>query len=306
MALQYPEILSLKREGQLFDYTERDTMLYALAVGMGRDPHDADELPFVYEKELKAVPSLATVVAWGAGVPTADLGLDYKLVLHGEEEIVFHRPMPAAARLSVDSSIVEVYDKGAGKGAVIHRRMVLNDAADGRPIATINRFPFARGDGGRGGATSGAPIPHQVPGRAPDVSVSYSSRPEQAALYRLCGDRNPLHIDPVIAASAGFKVPILHGLANYGVTCRAVLATWCDYDPTRILSHAVRFSAPFYPGETLRIDMWRDGDVVSFEAKAVERGLTVIKNGKTVIGPSCAQAGASSQAMAEDKSSNTR
>lgn len=283
MPLLYPDILTMKRTGQTFDYAERDTILYALAIGMGRDPHDAAELPFVYEKALKALPSLATVVAWGAGIPTAELGVDYKLVLHCEEEIIFHRPMPAAARLSVDSGIVEVYDKGAGKGAVIHRRMVLYDAGDGEPIATINRFAFARGDGGCGGATSGAPVPHAVPARAPDASVTYTSRPEQAALYRLCGDRNPLHIDPAVAEQAGFKAPILHGLANYGATCRAVLATYCAFDPARMLSHALRFSAPFYPGETLRVDMWRDEDIISFEAVAEERGVTVVKNGRSVI-----------------------
>jgi acyl dehydratase len=284
MPIQYPQILSLVESDRAFVYDERDTMLYALAIGMGRDPHDADELAFVYEKELKAVPSLATTVAWGAGVSTDRLGVNYKMVLHGEEEIIFHRPMPVAARLVTDSGIAEVFDKGADKGSVIQRKTVLRDADDGQPIATINRFIFARGDGGCGGATSGAPVPHTVPDRAPDRSVTYPSRPEQAALYRLCGDRNPLHIDPAVAASAGFKAPILHGLCNYGVTCRAVLATYCAYDPTRIRSHAVRFSSPFFPGETLRVDMWQDGDVISFEAVAAERNIKVIKNGKTVIG----------------------
>jgi acyl dehydratase len=286
MPIQYPEILSLQENGLTFEYDERDTMLYALALGMGRDPHNAQELAFVYERELKAVPSLATVVVWGAGVSTERLGINYKMVLHGEEEIIFHRPMPTAARLVTDSGIAEVFDKGADKGAVIQRRTVLRDAGDNEPIATINRFIFARGDGGCGGATSGAPVPHKVPERPPDMSVVYESRPEQAALYRLCGDRNPLHIDPVVAASAGFTAPILHGLANYGVTCRAVLESYCEFDPTRIRSHAVRFSSPFYPGETLRIDLWRDGDLVSFDATALERDVKVIKNGKTVIGPS--------------------
>lgn len=286
MPIQYPEILSLEENGRTFSYDERDTMLYALAIGMGRDPHNAEELAFVYDKGLKAMPSLATTVAWGAGVGTDRLGVNYKRVLHGEEEIVFHRPMPVAARLLTDSGIAEVFDKGADKGAVVQRRTVLRDADDGQPIATINRFIFARADGGCGGARSGAPVPHKVPERAPDTSVTYQSRPEQAAIYRLCGDRNPLHIDQAVAVTAGFKAPILHGLCNYGVTCRAVVATYCDYDPSRVLSHAVRFSSPFYPGETLRVDLWRDGDIVSFEAMAVERGVTVIKNGKTVLGPS--------------------
>ena len=286
MPIRYPEILSLREDGRTFAYDERDTMLYALAIGMGRDPHDAKELSFVYERGLKAIPSLATVVAWGAGVPTDTLGINYKMVLHGEEEIVFHRPMPVAARLVTDSGIAAVFDKGTDKGAIIQRRTVLKQAEDGAPIATINRFIFARADGGCGAPASGAPVPHAVPARARDASVTYASRPEQAALYRLCGDRNPLHIDSAVAAMAGFPAPIMHGLCNYGMTCRAVLETCCDFDPTRILSHAARFSSPFFPGETLRIDLWRDGDIVSFEAVAVERGVTVIRNGKAVIGAS--------------------
>jgi len=286
MPIRYPEILSLQENGRRFTYDVRDTMLYSLAIGMGQDPLNADELPFVYERDLRAVPSLATVVCWGAGVSTDRLGVNYKMVLHGEEEIIFHRPMPVAATILTDSGIAEVFDKGADKGAVIQRRTVLRDEADGGLIATINRMIFARADGGCGGATSAAPVPHPVPDRTPDVSLDFVSRGEQAALYRLCGDRNPLHIDPAVAAQASFRAPILHGLCNYGVACRAVLQAYCAFDPTRIYSHAARFSAPFYPGETLRVDMWRDGDIVSYEASVPARGVTVIRNGKTVIGAS--------------------
>lgn len=287
MPIQYPEILSLREEGRRFTYTECDTMLYALAIGLGADPLDEQELPFVYEQRgLRAVPTLATVVAWGAGVSTDRLGVNYTMVLHGEEEIIFHRPMAAAATIVTDSGIAEVYDKGKDKGAAILRRTILRDESDGEPIATINRTIFARADGGCGGAATGAPVPHQVPERQPDLTVHFPTRGDQAALYRLCGDRNPLHIDPIVAAKAGFRAPILHGLCNYGITCRAVLQAYAEYDPARIASHAVRFSSPFYPGETLQVDLWRDGDVVSFEASALERGVTVIKNGKTVLRPS--------------------
>jgi acyl dehydratase len=123
-----------------------------------------------------------------------------------------------------------------------------------------------------------------VPSRAPDHSIDIPTRPDQALIYRLSGDRNPLHSDPSIATAAGFPRPILHGLCTYGITCRAVLQTYADYDPAKIKSHAVRFSSPVYPGETITVDMWKDGDTISFEARVKARDVTVIKNGKTVLG----------------------
>ena len=283
MPIEYPKILELQETGVEFEYTDRDTMLYAVGVGLGADPLDEAELPFVYEKNLRAVPTLATVVAWGAGVNTERLGVNYKMVLHGEEETIFHRPMPTAAKLIADSGVVEVYDKGEGKGALIIRQTVLRNAVDGEPIATLNRTIFARGDGGSGGVQGGAPAPHMTPERQPDQQVEYVTRPDQAIIYRLCGDRNPLHVDPAVGQSVGFEKPILHGLCTYGITCRAVLESFCDFDPARIASHAARFSAPVYPGDTLVMDLWRDGDVVSFEASVPARGKTVIKNGKSVL-----------------------
>ena len=283
MPIDYPAILSLQERDRRFSYSDRDTMLYALAIGMGSDPLDEAELPFVYEKDLRAVPTLATVVAWGAGVSTDKLGVNYKLVLHGEEQTIFHRPMPPAAEIVAESGVAEVYDKGEGKGALIVRQTILRDAADGEPIATLNRTIVARGDGGTGGSKAPAPTPHAVPERAPDMSLEFATQPNQAALYRLCGDRNPLHIDPERARAAGFKAPILHGLCTYGFSCRAVLRAYCDYDPARMASHQVRFSSPVFPGDVLRVDLWRDGDVVSFEASVPARETIVIRNGKTVL-----------------------
>ena len=283
MPIQYPEILELKETDIEFEYTDRETMLYAIAVGLGSDPLNEAELPFVYEKDLRAIPTLATVVAWGAGVSTQRLGVNYKMVLHGEEETLLHRPMPAAAKLKADSGVVEVYDKGEGKGALIIRQTVLRDAEDDEPIATLNRTIVARGDGGCGGVQGKAPVPHPTPEREPDAHIEYTTRPDQAILYRLCGDRNPLHVDPAVGQSVGFEGPILHGLCTYGITCRAVLETYCDFDPAQIASHAARFSAPVYPGDTIAVDLWRDSDVVSFQASVPERGKTVIKNGKSIL-----------------------
>ena len=133
--------------------------------------------------------------------------------------------------------------------------------------------------------SNGAPEPHQIPERKPDAVCETDTRADQALIYRLSGDRNPLHSDPKIAKLAGFPRPILHGLCTYGITCRAVLQTYADYDPTRFKSHQARFSSPVFPDETISVDMWKDGSVISFEARAKERGVTVIKNGKSVLAP---------------------
>ena len=222
-------------------------------------------------------------MAWGAG-PMGKTGINYLMVVHGEQSVTFHKPMPTEAEIIADSRIAGAYDKGPGKGAVIYTETVIKDAKTGEPIATLLGSTFARGDGGFGGPSDGAPTPHEVPSRAPEQSIDIPTRPDQALIYRLSGDRNPLHSDPAIAKAAGFPRPILHGLCTYGITCRAVLQTYADYDPAKIKSHAVRFSSPVYPGETITVDMWKDGNTVSFEARVKERGVTVIKNGKTVLG----------------------
>jgi acyl dehydratase len=284
MPIAYPEILDLKSEGQTFAWGDRETMLYALGIGLGADPMNEAELPFVYESGLKAVPSLATVVAWGAGPGIGKMGINFLMVVHGEQKVEFHKPMPTEASITAESRVIGVYDKGADKGAVIVSETVLRDQKSGEPIATLTGATFARGDGGFGGPSDGAPEPHKVPDRPADLSIDFPTQPNQALIYRLSGDRNPLHSDPKIAKVAGFPRPILHGLCTYGITCRAVLQEYCDFDPAKIKSHQVRFSSPVFPGETITVDMWKDGDVVSFEARIKARGVTVIRNGKTQLG----------------------
>lgn len=283
MPIAYPEILSLATENQPFAWIDKDTMLYALGIGMGSDPMNLDELPFVYESGLKAVPTMATTVAWGAGPGLGKLGINFLLVVHGEQKVEFHKPLPTEASILATSRVIGAYDKG-DKGAVIYNETVLADAKTGEKIATLTGSTFARGDGHFGGPSEGAPEPHEVPTRAPDLSVDIPTRPDQALIYRLSGDRNPLHSDPRIAAAAGFPRPILHGLCTYGITCRAVLQEYCGFDPAKIKSHQVRFSSPVFPGETITVDLWKDGDVVSFEARVKSRGVTVVKNGKTLLG----------------------
>jgi acyl dehydratase len=157
-------------------------------------------------------------------------------------------------------------------------------AENGEELATLVASRFARGDGGFGGPSEGQPEPHQVPTRAPDQTIELTTRPDQALIYRLCGDRNPLHSDPEFAKRAGFPRPILHGMCTYGLTCRGVLQTYADYDSGAFRQHVARFSAPVYPGESVTMDLWKDGAVISFEARVKTRNVTVIRNGKTVLG----------------------
>ena len=282
MAIAYPDILDLKTEGQTFSWKAKDTILYALGVGLGWDPLNDDERAFVYEKDLKPVPTQAGVVAWGASA--GNTGINYLMVVDGERKIVFHKPLPTSGEVVSASRIVGAWDKGPGKGAVVMSETELRDKASGELMLTITGSMFARGDGGFGGPSEGQPEPHKVPDRAPDLSVDIATREDQAVIYRLSGDYNPLHIDPVIAKMAGFEKPILHGMCTYGITCRAVLQTFAGFDPSKFKSHQARFSAPVYPGEIITVDLWRDGEVVSFEARVKARGVTVIKNGKTVLG----------------------
>ncbi len=285
MSARYDELMALKSLGQNYAYTDRDVMLYAYGIGMGADPMDEQELAFVNEayftaRPVKVVPTFASVAAWGAG--PGEMNLNRLLVVDGERDITFHKPMPVAAKITADSSVLGVFDKGKDKGLVVRHKTVLKDET-GIELATLVASRFARGDGGIGGPSEGQPEAHAMPARAPDKTIEITTRPDQALVYRLCGDRNPLHSDPEFAKRGGFPKPILHGMCTYGITCRGVLQTFADYDPSAFKQHAVRFSSPVYPGETVSMDLWKDGNVVSFEAKVRERGVTVIKSGRTVL-----------------------
>jgi len=261
-------------------------MLYAYGIGMGADPMDERELAFVNEaaatpRPLKVVPTFASVAAWGA--TPGEMNLNRVMVVDGERDITFHRPLQVAEKLLVDSRVLAVFDKGKDKGAVIRHQTVLKNEK-GEELATLVASRFARGDGGFGGPSEGQPEPHPVPTRPPDKSVDIPTRADQALIYRLCGDRNPLHSDPEFARGAGFPKPILHGMCTFGITCRGILQTYADFDPAAFRRHAARFSAPVYPGETVTIDLWKDDNVISFEARVKARNAVVIKNGRTVLG----------------------
>ncbi len=272
-------------------YTDRDTLLYNVAVGMGRDPLDAKELPYVCESIGQSVlPTAATVLnhAKPGQRPAPSKGqllmakMNFGLMLHGEQRLQIHQPIPRAAQTKISNSVSGVYDKGAGKGALVTTDTTVT-LADGSPLYTIGATLFFRGDGGFGGSAEGAPVPHSLPERAPDAVCEMPGRVDQAMIYALCGDRNPLHRDPNIAKMAGFDKPILHGLCSYGIACHAVVKTMLDYDATQITGFDVRFSSPVFPGETQIVEMWKDGKVISFRVRLKERGVVSINNGKCTI-----------------------
>jgi acyl dehydratase len=281
--MRYPEIMAIRPEPVLKSYDERDVMLYALGIGFGEKPLDGQELRFVYERALVVMPTMAVTLAGGSGEIMAAGALDYARIVHGEQRLTIHHPLPPAATLIADARCIGVVDKGAAHGALVNIETTIADHASGQLYATAMLTLFCRGDGGFDGPTQGALTPHPVPDRHHDREVAIPTRPGQALLYRLNGDRNPLHCDPAIAAKVGYPAPILHGLCTYGIACRAVLSAWCDNDPTRIGAFDVRFSAPVYPGETIVTRMWRDGEVISFEARVAERDAVVLRNGRCVV-----------------------
>jgi acyl dehydratase len=282
--INYEKLIGLRLEGERFRYTDRDTMLYAVSIGMGRDPLDADELPYVFESPaLKTVPSLATVLT---RIPLLkDCGYDYTKVVHGEQRLALHRPLPPGGELIADARVVAAYDKGPGKGALIYTQTDVRLAEGGAALYTLLSCTFARGDGGFGGPAGAGPEPHAIPARAPDLAETFETRAEQALLYRLNGDRNPLHADPALARRVGFPAPILHGLCTYGIACRAILKLAAGYDHRRILALDVRFSKPVYPGEAIETQLWIDGSTVSFRCRVPKRdGAVVIDHGRCILG----------------------
>lgn len=273
-------------------YTERETMLYALSLGLGNDPLDAAALPFVYEGlegGLRALPTQAVVLGYpGFWAREPDTGIDWVKLLHGEQRVRWYQTLPASGDVVGHNRITHLTDKGEGKGAIMITERRLESAA-GELLATVQQVTFLRGDGGYsqqgGGQPSDAPLPALQPtpeDRAPDFTDAQATRPEAALLYRLMGDTNPLHADPAVAAKAGFERPILHGLASYGLVAHAVLRQCGAGNPARLKALDIRFAAPVYPGETLVTEIWRvPGQPGQFQlrARVAERDKVVMSHG---------------------------
>lgn len=285
MPLDPEKLLALDIPDVEHTYGPKDCILYALGLGLGQDPTDEQQLAFVYEKNLKVLPTFPVVQGYSAYTfRRPELGITWTHVVHGEHAVRLHAPIAPEGTVIGRSRIVDVIDKGAGKGALIYSERKIVDKTSGALLATIHQTTFCRADGGFGGEKRDTPAPHALPQRAPDLTCDLATRPETALIYRLSGDINPLHAEPAFAREAGYPRPILHGLATFGVAGHALLKTVCGYDPARLVAMAGRFSAPVFPGETIRTEIWRDGNIVSFRARALERDVVAINNGRAEIG----------------------
>ena len=279
--LTYQELMQLEREFRC-SWDERDVIIYALGLGLPSDPLDERQLAYVYEKNLAVLPTfLSSLVLGRTAVAFAEM--DYARVLHGQQLVTVHKPIPTRGGALVRSRLLGAWDKGPAKGAVLTDVSDLYLDGEEEPFATVLNTAFGRAEGGFGGPTDGQPIPHPIPAGSPDRTIILPTSRQQALLYRQSGDFNPLHVDPTAARAAGFPEPILHGLCTYGICQHAVLGEYAGFAPDSLREIGVRFAGVVFPGDSIRVDMWREGSVISFEAFAVERQVKVMSNGKAVL-----------------------
>jgi len=252
-------------------------ILYHLGLGAGFEkPTDPKELEYTYERNLKVLPSYGVIPVFGTLTGLGEIPgveINFMMVLHGEQDLVIHRPIPVSGAVEHKRRVAAIWDKG--KAALIVMEIVSSDEQG--PLFTNRVGIYARGEGGFGGE-SGPPAGNKAPDRAPDIAVESKTMPNQALIYRLSGDRNPLHVDPEYAAMGGFDKPILHGLSTFGVVCKAVVDNALDGDVTKVARYQVRFAGVVFPGETIVTSMWREGGRLLLAAKTKERDTPVLSN----------------------------
>lgn len=276
-----PDAVGSTSEPNEHSWTSKDALIYALGVGAGAvDP--LTELEFTTENTAdtpqKVLPTMAVVLGVGGFGAMANIGsFNPAMLVHGEQAIELFSPIPVAGTVSTVGEVVAIYDKG--KGAVIVTESVSTDVATGEKLFTNRSSAFIRGEGGFGGDRGPSGPQNVAPEREPDRSLTFQTRSDQALIYRLSGDRNPLHSDPSFAAMGGFDRPILHGLCTYGFTGRGLLHALCEGDPARFTSMEGRFSSPVFPGEALTINMWVDGDAAVFQTTGGD-GRVVLDAGR--------------------------
>jgi acyl dehydratase len=282
MPIDYEHLMSLRTRGERVYFTDRDTLLYALGVGLGRDPASLDELPYVAEHPgLKTLPSFASILA--SNNLLDDCGWDATRVVPRDESVSLERPIDESGTLLMDSEVAAVFDKGADAGALITVESRARRERDGQAVFTVRRTWLARGDGGFGGPRGSSASPHALPQRRPDMTQTFETRPDQALLFRLSAERNPLHVDLNLARQLGPPGPILHDLCLQGIACHAILKVICEYDHTLIRSLATSFAGPAYPGETLVAELWQDANIVSCRLRVLERDALVLDHGRCVL-----------------------
>jgi acyl dehydratase len=283
MGLNYERIMAYRPADIAVSYGPRECIFYALGIGLGMNPVDPGELRFVYERaNLEAFPTMAVVLGWPGRMTDPAFGVDEKLVVAGDLKVVLHRPLAPEAKLVSRPRIREVIDKGPGNAAIILNTRDLT-AKDGTLVATVDSSTFARKHGGFGGKVTETPAPPAVPQTPPQIVCDLPTPPNLALLYRLTGDENPLHADPERARVAGFDRPILHGAASFGIAAHAILRSVADYAPSRLASIEARFSKPVFPGETIRTEIWPQGERVAFQCRVVGRNDIVLSNGLATV-----------------------
>jgi acyl dehydratase len=282
-----PDAVGAKGDPVRRSWDSKDAILYALGVGAGAvDP--LEELAFTTENtsgvDQQVLPTMAVVLGVGGGSAFGSIGtFNPAMLVHGEQAITLHGPIPVAGEVETVGEITAIWDKG--KGAVVEVTSTSTDTATGRTLFSTVMSAFIRGEGDFGGERGPSGPRNEALDRAPDHEVTYRTRPDQALLYRLSGDRNPLHSDPSFAAFGGFDRPILHGLCTYGFTGRALLHTLCGSDPARFTGMEGRFSSPVLPGEALTVRMWETGDGEAVFQTAGDDGRIVLDAGKVTYRP---------------------
>jgi len=279
MPIDLAKAVGAELSGGAFTWGEEDVILYNLGVGAGDPPDDPAELKYAYEGDLRAVPTFGTIPPFAIMMSLGavdGLEMDLSRVLHGDQTLTVHAPIPNSGTVNQSGRVVDVHDKG--KGALISLEIVSTLEKTGEPLFTNRSGVYVRGEGGFGG-DPGPPAGDLVPEREPDIVVESKTLPQQALLYRMAsGDKNPLHADPGFAAFAGFERPILHGLCTYGIVCKAAVESALDGDPSRMRRYAARFTGHVFPGETLVTSIWAELDQHILSATTKERGSTVLAN----------------------------
>ncbi|MDB5581639.1 MAG: MaoC-like dehydratase [Bradyrhizobium sp.] len=282
MAIQYPEITTFERSGRL-EWTHRDTRLYALSVGLGRDPADLPELQFILAGSKAVLPSFLATLARRIMLTPQELGIDPTQSLHMRESAIWHRPVDPEGTMEGLCRVSRVYDKGLNKAAIIEITIELCPSTGAAPVATLVRSIHVRGGGGFGGETE-LKLQQRHVGRIYQYTEILETEPGQALLHSLCGDDNLIHTDFQTARAAGFERPILQGLCTFGIICAAIVKTRLGGNPIRLRSQTADFSAVTYPGETLALEYDMDGDEIDFQLRALDRDVVVVRNGKAVLG----------------------
>ncbi len=281
MTINYDEIMNLTSENVEISYSDKDSILYSLGIGLGNDPMNLNELKYVYENSQSVLPSMATNFQYHSPL-LLKTNINFIMVVHGEQRLSVTNALPVSGDFIANAKVIGCYDKGPARGAIIEVETTVKNKKNNEEICKLVSTTFARGDGGFGGPDS----PKKeifIPDGEPDYVSEVSTKPDQALIFRLSGDYNPLHSDPNFAKAAGFEKPILHGMCTYGIACRSLVNEICENDASKLKRFDCRFSSPVYPGETIITEMWKKDKMIYFNSKVKERDKLVLKNGVSVI-----------------------